>query len=80
MAILKRAGLGLWFALAVSGTAPLLGCGRERLDGGPATAAKPLGMTVRWSVNCCPCTPPQTGGSGRRDVRVKRCCHPRLIT
>jgi cytochrome c peroxidase len=39
MAILRRAGLGLWFVVAVSGTALTLGCGRERPDGGPATAA-----------------------------------------
>jgi cytochrome c peroxidase len=38
MAILKRAGLGLWFALALSCTALTLGCMRERPDGSPATA------------------------------------------
>ena len=38
MAILKRAGLGLWFPLALSCTALTLGCMRERSDGSPATA------------------------------------------
>ena len=38
MAILKRAGLGFWFALALCGTALTLGSGCERLGGGSMTA------------------------------------------
>jgi cytochrome c peroxidase len=38
MAILRRARLGFWFVLVVSGTALTLGCTRERPDGTPTTA------------------------------------------